>query len=107
SALLGLIGGAVGTGLAYAGLRVLVAAGPANLPRLSEIFLDARTVGVTAVLSLVSSVVFGLIPALKYTGPRISAALAGLGRTVSVSRDRLHARSVLIVVQVAIALVLL
>ena len=107
SVLLGLIGGAVGTGLAYGGLRVLVALGPTNLPRLSEISLDARTFAFTAVLSVLSSVLFGLIPALKYTGPQISAALASLGRTASVSRDRLHTRSVLIVVQVAIALVLL
>ena len=107
SVLLGLIGGAVGTGLAYGGLRVLVAVGPANLPRLSEISLDTRTFAFTAALSLLSSVLFGSIPALKYTGPRIFAALAGLGRTASLSRDRLRARSVLIVVQVAIALVLL
>ena len=76
SVLLGLMGGALGVGLAYAGLRVLLAIGPANLPRLSEISLDARTFAFTAVLSLLSSVLFGLIPALKYTGPRISAALA-------------------------------
>ena len=43
SVLLGLMGGALGAGLAYAGLRVLLAIGPANLPRLSEISLDART----------------------------------------------------------------
>ena len=46
SVLLGLMGGALGVGLAYAGLRVLLAIGPANLPRLSEISLDARTLGI-------------------------------------------------------------
>ena len=107
SLLLGLLGGAVGVGLAYAGLRVLLAIGPANLPRLSEISLDARTLGFTAVLSVLSSVGFGLIPALKYTGPRISAALASIGRTASVSRERHRVRNALVVVQVAIALVLL
>jgi predicted permease len=107
SVLLGLIGGALGVGLAYAGLRVLLAIGPANLPRLSEISLDSRTLGFTAVLSLLSSVLFGLIPALKYTGPRISAALVSIGRTASSSRERHRVRSVLVVVQVAIALVLL
>jgi predicted permease len=107
SVVLGLIGGAIGTSLAYGGLRVLVAAGPANLPRLNEISLDARTFAFTAVLSVLSSVLFGLIPALRYTGPWISAALAGVSRTASLSRDRLHTRSVLIVVQVAIAFVLL
>ena len=67
SVLLGVIGGAVGTGLAYGGLRVLVAAGPTNLPRLNEISLDARTFAFTTILSVLSSVLFGLIPALKYT----------------------------------------
>ena len=50
---------------------------------------------------------FGLIPALKYTGPRITAALGSIGRTASVSRERHRVRSVLVVAQVAIALVLL
>jgi putative ABC transport system permease protein len=57
-------------------VRALLAIGPANLPRLSEVSLDARTLGFAALLTLVSSVLFGLIPALKYTGPRISAVLA-------------------------------
>ncbi len=107
SMVLGFIGGALGTGLAYAGLQLLLAIGPANLPRLSEISLDSRTFGFTAVLSLLSSVLFGLIPALKYTGPRIWAALGSIGRTASLSRERHRIRSVLVVVQVAIALVLL
>jgi len=105
--LLGLIGGALGVGLAYAGLRLLLAIGPANLPRLSEISLDSRTLAFTAVLSLLSSVLFGLIPALKCTGPRIWTALGSIGRTASLSRERHRVRSVLVVVQVAIALVLL
>jgi len=107
SVLLGVMGGALGAGLAYAGVRVLLAIGPANLPRLSDISLDSRTFGFAAVLSLLSSVLFGLIPALKYTRPRMSAALGSIGRTASVSRERHRVRSALVVVQVAIALVLL
>jgi putative ABC transport system permease protein len=107
SALLGVIGGALGVALAYAGLRVLLAIGSANLPRLNEIALDWRALAFTTVLSLLSSVLFGLIPALKYTGPRIAAALGSIGRTASVSRERHRVRNVLVVVQVAIALVLL
>ena len=107
SVLLGVIGGALGVGFAYAGVRLLLTIGPANLPRLSEITLDGRTFAFTAVLSLLSSVLFGLIPALKYTGTRISVALSTIGRTASVSRERHRVRSVLVVVQVAIALVLL
>jgi len=107
SVLLGLVGGALGVGLAYAGVRVLLAIGPANLPRLNEIALDARTFGFAATLSVVSSVLLGLIPALKYTGPRIWATLGSIGRTASVSRERHRVRSALVVIQVAIALVLL
>src|SRR6185369_919176 len=107
SMLLGLIGGALGVGLAYAGLRLLLAIGPANLPRLGEISLDARAFVFTGVLSLASSVLFGLIPALKYTGPRMTATLGSFGRSASVSRERHRVRSVLVVSQVAIALVLL
>ena len=60
-------------GLAYAGVRVLLAIGPPNLPRLSEIAVDARTLAFAASQSLLSSVLFGLIPAVKYTAPRIAA----------------------------------
>ncbi len=58
-------------------------------------------------LSLLSGLLFGLIPALKYAGPRISLALRSGGRTASVSRERHRARNVLVVAQVAMALVLL
>jgi predicted permease len=107
SVLLGLIGGALGVGLAYEGLRLLVAMGPTNLPRMSEISLDVRALGFTVVLSLLSGLLFGLIPALKYAGPRISAALRSAGRTSSMSRERHRVRSILVVAQVAMALVLL
>ena len=106
SLLLGLLGGALGVGLAYAGVRFLMTMGPANLPRLSEISLDARTIGFTALLSLLSGLVFGLIPAVKYAGPQVALALQSVGRTVSASRERYHARNVLVVGQVAMALVL-
>ena len=69
SVMLGLIGGAAGMALAYAGVRFLVAAGPTNLPRLNEVAIDARTLGFTFVLSVLSGLLFGLIPALKYARP--------------------------------------
>jgi predicted permease len=107
SVMLGLLGGALGVGLAYGGVRFLLAVGPANLPRLSEISLDARTLGFALALSVLSGLFFGLIPALKYAGPRTSLALRSAGRTISVSRERHRARSLLVVGQVAMALVLL
>ena len=107
SLMLGLMGGAVGAGFAYAGVRLLLAIGPANLPRLGEISLDARTLGFTVLLALLSGLLLGLIPALKYAGPRASLALRGGGRAASASRERHRARSILVVGQVAMALVLL
>ena len=107
SVLIGLMGGVLGLGLAHEGLHVLVAIGPANLPRLSEISIDPRALGFTLVLSLLSGLLFGLIPALKYAGPRIAVALRSAGRTSSVSRERHRARNSLVVAQVAMALVLM
>ena len=107
SILIGLLGGVLGLGLAREGLRLLVAIGPANLPRLNEVSIDPRTLGFTLVLSLLSGLLFGLIPALKYAGPRISVALRSAGRTLSVSRERHRTRNLLVVVQVALALVLM
>ena len=107
SVLLGLMGGALGLAIAYLGLRALVSIGPENLPRLSEISIDPRTLVFALVLSVLSGVLFGLLPALKYSGPRISLALRSSGRTASVSRERLRARNVLVIAQVAMALVLL
>jgi predicted permease len=107
SVMLGLLGGIVGLGLAYAGVRFLAAIGPANLPRLSEISIDVRTLGFAFVISALSGLVFGLIPALKYAGPRTSLQLSSGGRTISVSREQHRARNLLVIGQVAMALVLL
>jgi predicted permease len=107
SVLLGLMGGALGVGLAYAGVRFLVASGPANLPRLSEISIDERTLGFALFLSVLSGLLFGLIPALKYAGKRTTSALQSAGRTISVSRERHRARNLLVMGQVAMAVVLL
>jgi predicted permease len=107
SVMLGLMGGVLGVVLANGGVHLLVAMGPANLPRLSEISLDGRTLEFTLLLSLLSGLLFGLIPALKYAGPKASRALQSAGRSMSVSRERHRARNVFVVVQVAMALVLL
>ncbi|HEY0704865.1 MAG TPA: ABC transporter permease [Candidatus Acidoferrales bacterium] len=107
STMLGIFGGALGGVLAYAGVRFLVAIGPANLPRLNEISLDARTLIFTLMLSVLSGWLLGLIPALKYAGPRSSLELRSAGRSMSVSKERHRARNLLVISQVAMALVLL
>src|SRR5262249_22602104 len=88
SVLLGLMGGALGLGIAYAGLRVLVAMGPTTLPRLNEISIDPRALGFTVLIAVVSGVSFGLIPGVKCASARRSVSLAGGGRTSSQSRER-------------------
>src|SRR5262245_42673092 len=104
---LGLLGGALGLGLAYAALRILVVRGPDTLPRLNEIGIDPLVLSFAFGVSLLSGVLFGVIPIAKYAGPRVATALRGIGRTVSHDRERHRARHVLVVVQVALALVLL
>ena len=107
SVTLGIAGGVLGVGFAYAALKVLVATGPANLPRLEEVSLDPSVLLFTLAISLLAGLLFGLIPVFKYAGPRLNAALRQGGRNSSDGRERHRARSVLVVVQVALALVLL
>ncbi len=107
SVALGVIGGALALGTSYGALHLLIALGPADLPRLSEIVLDGRSIAFTLVLSVFSGFVFGSIPAYKYARTGAAAALSGTSRTASISRDRQRSRSVLVVAQVAMAMVLL
>jgi putative ABC transport system permease protein len=104
---LGVLGGALGLGLAYAALRILVVSGPDTLPRLNEIGIDPPVLAFAFGVSLLSGVLFGVMPIVKYAGPRVATALRGVGRTFSHDRERHRARHVLVVVQVALALVLL
>jgi putative ABC transport system permease protein len=103
---LGAMGGVLGLGVAFGALRLLKALRPETLPRLDEITIDPAVIGFAALASLLSGVLFGLIPILKYSGPQFVTALRGT-RTASDSRERHRARHVLVVVQVALALVLL
>jgi predicted permease len=84
-----------------------MAMGPADLPRLSEVSIDARALGFTLLLSLVSGLLFGSIPAAKYARARASAVIPSAGRTASAGRMRSRSRNLLVVAQVAMALVLL
>jgi predicted permease len=104
---LGLMGGVLAVGVAYAGLRLLAAIGPAELPRMSEISLNGGSLAFTLLLSVFSGLLFGSIPALKYARRDASSAFLGANRTASASRARHRSRNVLVVAQVAMALVLL
>ncbi len=104
---LALIGGGLGLALAYGALHMLAVIGPANLPRIDEIGIDPRALLFTLTASLVCGVLFGLIPVWKYATIRPGTGLRDSSRSVSAGKERLHARNVLAVFQVALALVLL
>jgi predicted permease len=107
SLLLAAIGGTLGLAAAALGLRLLRTIGPGNLPRLNEVSLDWRTGAFAMAISLVAGVAAGLLPALRYAGSKISSELRAGGRALSESRERHHARNLLVVAQVAMAFVLL
>ena len=106
SVVLAAIGGAAGVVLAAWSTRLLVAYGPPQLPRLHEVRMDPSVLAFAAILTLLSAVVLGLLPAM--TGSRSFSSLVraeGRGQTAGRTRHRL--RRLLIVTQVATALVLL
>jgi predicted permease len=106
SALLAIAGGVVGVGLAWLGLRTLVAVAPPELPRLGDITLDLRVIGFTFATALVTGLIFGLVPALQISRSGLSQTLKDGGRAASSGVGR-AVRRTLVVVQVALALVLL
>ena len=106
SFVLGALGGVVGLVLAYAGLKLLAAFAPANLPRVEDIGVGPAVLAFAVAASLVSSLLFGAIPAVKHA-LRSDSLLGVAPRGASASRERNRTRGALIVVQVAFALVLL
>ena len=105
SLLVSTAGGLVGLGVAWAATRLLLISAPANLPRLAEIALDARAVGFTAALTLLTALAFGLLP-LGRSG-RAAEVLHESGRGNTTGRRSHRARRVLMAGQMALALVLI
>ena len=72
SVALGLLGGALGLALAYGAVRMLISIAPSHLPRLNEISVDPAVILFTFGAALFTGVLFGMIPVIKYAGPRIA-----------------------------------
>jgi predicted permease len=102
---IGVLGSLAGFALAYAGLHFLVAFSPAGLPRIDEISINSRSFYFTFGITLFTSLLFGLIPALKYSGVRVG--ILETGRILGPSRERHRARNFLVTTQIALAIVLL
>ncbi len=101
------IGGAAGLALSWAALRVFVATAPPDFPRLNHIALDLRVIGFTALVVVMTSVLFALGPALHATRRTLADPLKDSGRTATGGIDRQRLRNVLVAGQIAFALILL
>lgn len=107
SALLSIAGGGLGLLLAVWGVKLIVGINPDGIPRAREISLDSRVVLFTFAVALLTGIIFGLVPAWQASKPDMNETLkdAGRGSTGGVHRQRF--RNVLVVAEVALALVLL
>ena len=103
---LALIGGAFGLLLGYAGVQLLVATNPDGIPRAAEIGLDVRVIGFTTAIALVTGLVFGLAPGLHLTGGAMNRALRDGGQRTTGNASRQRLRRVLVVSELALAVVL-
>ncbi len=88
-------------------LPLLLALAGENLPSVLAVTIDRTVLVFTPAISLAAGLLFGLIPVIRHAGPHVATKLSGMGRTHSWGRDRHRARNTLVVVQVALALVLL
>ena len=105
SGLLSVAGGLAGLGLAWVAVRAVVAFGPANLPRLAELGLDAVVLTFAVVLCALTALLFGALPLWHGTG--LAAGLRENGRGNTATRARHRTRHLLMGAQMAVALVLL
>ena len=111
SVLLALIGGLIGLGLGFAGVRWLLTISPGDIPRIGEhgagVALDWRVALFTLTISLFTGVLFGLIPAVGASRPDLASTLKEGGSRTGFGLRQSKTRSMLIVSEVALALILL
>ena len=107
SLLLGLAGGLLAMPLASLAVRLLVAFGPRELPRLDEISIDAAVLVFGLAVSVVAGLLFGLLPALRASAVAAAGHMTAGARGATVGRERQLARRGLVVTQIALALTLL
>jgi putative ABC transport system permease protein len=106
SVALAALGGVAGLGVAWAALELVTALGPAALPRVGDIGLDGAVLTATALLSILTGLLFGLVPAVHLSRSNVAAVLNEGGRAATTSRARHAVRGALVVLQLASSLVL-
>ena len=107
STILALAGGTAGLLVAFWGLAAIKKLLPADFPRLNEIHIDLRILAFTFAASVLTGLLFGLVPALQISRPDVQETIRETGRGVSGSRRQNRFRQALIVVEVALSVVLL
>jgi putative ABC transport system permease protein len=105
SVIVALLGGALGVGLAYWSVELIVALGPAELPRIEDVRVDNRVLLFALGLAGLTAVVAGLVPALHFSRPDLRGSMSE-GRTTTAGAARQRIRSSLVVAEVALSLVL-
>jgi len=104
---LSIAGGAAGLLIAWWATRALVAAQPADIPRLGQVGLNGTVMLFTLAISVATGVAFGLLPALQATGVRLSRSLREGGRSAAPGKSAHRVRATLVVAEMALSVVLL
>ena len=109
SLLLGLAGGAVGLAVAHVGLPLLLSRAGADLPHVMTVTIDRTVLLVTLGVSVLATLMFAIVPLVHVAWPgiRLTRALRGVGRAATDGPEGNRARHVLVIAQVALAVVLL
>ena len=105
SVILALLGGVAGLLLGSWGMDALLALKPEDLPRVENVHLDGTVLFFTIALALITGIAFGILPAWQATRVEISGVLSSAGRSVTAARSRF--RSILVIAELGLALVLL
>jgi predicted permease len=99
--------GVIGLAVAWISVRTLVAAGPAQIPRLAEVSIDARTIAFAFAVSLLVAILCTAIPGLRIGRSTLSVALREGGRSGTAGKAQHRLRGTMVVLQIAFALVVL
>jgi putative ABC transport system permease protein len=101
------VGGALGMGVAWVALRLFVRTAPIDLPRVSEVVIDARVLLFAAVVSIGAGLLTALLPAWRTVGRDLQGSLRTSGLATTGDRGSLRTRALLLAVQVALSVTLL
>jgi putative ABC transport system permease protein len=107
SVMLSVVGGVIGIAVAAVATRALLAINPRALPAMFTVSTDSRVVGFSILASIVTGVLFGLIPALSVARADLHSSLKDAGRGSSSGRGSERVRQVLVVAQIGLAVMLL